>query len=245
MSARLAHPDAAAPLPSLRVRAYERFRDHILKANIQPGQVLSQRELTVMLGVPLAAVRELIPRLEAEGLLRTMPQRGLQIAHVDLKLVHNAFNLRRMLEAEAGARFAKSVSDADLERIEQAHWRIVQRAREGSIDARLLEDATAVDWGLHDLMIDALGNELVAEIYRVNSLRIRLIRLEGSLMSADVLLPVMAEHLHIVEALKAHDPALTVQRISDHIDSACKRVLGVPQPAAPPLPVSSRSGFSA
>jgi len=29
----------------------------------------------------------LIPRLEAEGLIRTVPQRGMQIATVDLTLV--------------------------------------------------------------------------------------------------------------------------------------------------------------
>ncbi len=59
-------------------------------------------------------MRELIPRLEAEGLLRTVPQRGLQIAHVDLRLINNAFQLRGMLEREAAMHFAASVSDADL-----------------------------------------------------------------------------------------------------------------------------------
>ena len=86
---------------SLRARAYENFRQQILQANVQPGQFVSQRELMQLLDMPLGAVRELIPRLEAEGLLRTVPQRGLQIAHVDLKLIHNAFQLRAMLERDA------------------------------------------------------------------------------------------------------------------------------------------------
>ena len=72
---------------TLRARAYENFRQQILQANVQPGQFVSQRELMQLLDMPLGAVRELIPRLEAEGLLRTVPQRGLQIAHVDLKLI--------------------------------------------------------------------------------------------------------------------------------------------------------------
>ena len=73
---------------SLRARAYESFRQQILEANIRPGQFISQRELMQLLDMPLGAVRELIPRLEAEGLLRTVPQRGLQIAHVDLALIN-------------------------------------------------------------------------------------------------------------------------------------------------------------
>ncbi len=208
-----------------------------LQANIRPGQFVSQRELMQLLGMPLGAVRELIPRLEAEGLLRTVPQRGLQVAHVDLKLINNAFQLRGMLEREAAAHFALNASDADLEAIEQAHLRIVQRARRGAIDDTLLADATSVDWGLHDLMIDTLGNALISQIYRVNSLRVRLIRLEGSLLSADALLPAMEEHLWFIAALKQRNPQQVAERLGHHIESAHRRVLGLPRP---PLPAASK-----
>jgi len=147
---------------TLRARAYESFRQQILRAHIRPGQFVSQRELVQLLDMPLGAVRELIPRLEAEGLLRTVPQRGLQIAHVDLKLIHNAFQLRAMLEREAALHFAQSVSDADLADIEQAHSTCVHQAQAGPITDALLTQATSVDWGLHDLMIDTLGNELIS-----------------------------------------------------------------------------------
>ena len=158
--------------------------------------------------MPLGAVRELIPRLEAEGLLRTVPQRGLQIAHVDLALINNAFQLRLLLEREAAVRFCTTVSDADLAAIEDAHLRIVApRSPAGRIDAALLTDAQTVDWGLHDLMIDALGNALISETYRVNSLRVRLIRLERAMLSDDALLPAMEEHLWFIEALKRRDAA--------------------------------------
>jgi DNA-binding GntR family transcriptional regulator len=224
---------ATAPTPTLRARAYESFQQQIVQANIRPGQFVSQRELMQLLGMPLGAVRELIPRLEAEGLLRTVPQRGLQIAQVDLKLVNNAFQLRLLLEREAAVRFCASVSGDDLAAIEEAHQRIVRRAQQGPVDDALLTDATTVDWGLHDLMIDALGNELISEAYRINSLRVRLIRLEGSALAPDVLVPAMEEHLWFIAALKRRDPALVARRITHHIESAHRRVLGL---ARPPLP---------
>src|SRR5215203_4178315 len=135
------------PSTSLRAKAYESFQQQIVDANIRPGQFISQRELMQLLGMPLGAVRELIPRLEAEGLLKTVPQRGLQVAHVDLKLINNAFNLRRLLEREAATRFVTTVSDHDLAEIEQAHLDIVERASKTAVDHSLLKDATAVDWG--------------------------------------------------------------------------------------------------
>lgn len=224
---------AAAPAPSLRARAYESFQQQIVQASIRPGQFVSQRELMQLLGMPLGAVRELIPRLEAEGLLRTVPQRGLQIAHVDLRLINNAFQFRALLEREAATHFCAAVSDPDLEAIEQAHQRIVQRARKGPIDDVLLTDATTVDWGLHDMMIDTLGNELISEAYRINSLRVRLIRLEGSTLSAEALLPAMEEHLWFIEALRRRDAAAVAERLGHHIESARLRVLGLPRPALP------------
>jgi DNA-binding GntR family transcriptional regulator len=222
------------PAVSQRARAYESFRQQILAANVRPGQFISQRELMQLLDMPLGAVRELIPRLEAEGLLRTVPQRGLQIAHVDLALINNAFQLRLVLERDAALRFCESVSDADLAAIEDAHQRIVRRATKGPIDEALLADAQTVDWGLHDLMIDAVGNALISETYRVNSLRVRLIRLERAMLSEDALLPAMEEHLWFIEALKRRDATLVAARLAHHIESAHRRVLGLPRP---PLPI--------
>jgi len=218
---------------SLRAQAYASFQQQIVDANIRPGQFISQRELMQLLGMPLGAVRELIPRLEAEGLLKTVPQRGLQVAHVDLKLIKNAFQLRQLLEREAASRFVTTVSDRELAAIEQSHLAIVHRARGSAIDDNLLKDATAVDWGLHDLMIDALGNELISEVYRINSLRVRLIKLEGSTLSPQVLIPAMEEHLWFIEALKRRDAQAVLERLGHHIESAHLRVLGLPRPAMP------------
>jgi DNA-binding GntR family transcriptional regulator len=220
---------ATHPAPTtLRARAYANFQEQIVAANIRPGQFVSQRELMQLLAMPLGAVRELIPRLESEGLLKTVPQRGLQIAHVDLKLINNAFQLRQLLEHEAISRFATSVSDDELLAIEQAHLDIVRRTRNQPMSDELLQDAHAVDWSFHDRMIDALGNGLIAEIYRINSLRVRLIKLEISTLYAGHPIPAMEEHLWFIDALKRRDQAAATSRLHHHIDSAHRRVLGLP-----------------
>ncbi len=213
---------------TLRAQAYANFQQQIVAANIRPGQFVSQRELMQLLGMPLGAVRELIPRLEAEGLLKTVPQRGLQIAQVDLTLINNAFQLRHLLEREAASRFTRSVADAELLEIEQAHLGIVRRVRSQPIDDRLLQDAHAVDGAFHARMIDALGNGLIAETYRINSLRVRLIKLEVSSLQSNHSVQAMEEHLWLIDALKRRDEAAVVARLQHHIVSAHRRVLGLP-----------------
>jgi DNA-binding GntR family transcriptional regulator len=214
------------PPRQLRWQAYERFRQQLLAARIRPGQFVSQRELAALTGLPLGAIREVIPRLEAEGLLVTVPQRGLQIANVDVKLVRNAFALRVALEKEAAAHFALSASVADLDALEAAHRDILRQAARG-ITPALLDAAQAVDWGLHDTMIDALGNEIISSIYRVNSLRIRLIRLDRVTLDKASLRPAMQEHLDFLAALRTRDPTRAVVAIEQHLTSARNRALGV------------------
>jgi DNA-binding GntR family transcriptional regulator len=214
---------------SQRVRAYQGFTQQILSGAILPGQFISQRELMTLLDMPLGAVREMIPRLEAGGLIKTVPQRGLQIAHVDLKLIRNAFQVRSMIEREAVLAFVQSASDSELAAIEAAHQQILARANKASTtDAQVLDDAQALDWGLHDRMVDALGNEIVSDLYRVNSLRVRLIKLEQSVITPARLIPAMQEHLSFIAALRERNAAQAAALLDAHINSARSRVMNVP-----------------
>lgn len=223
--ATLGRPDAV----SQRARAYQGFTQRIVSGAILPGQFISQRELMTLLDMPLGAVREMIPRLEAGGLIKTVPQRGLQIAHVDLKLIRNAFQVRSMIEREAVLAFVQSASNAELAAIEAAHQQILARANMASTtDPRLLDDAQALDWGLHDRMVDALGNEIVSDIYRVNSLRVRLIKLEQSVITPAILIPAMQEHLSFIAALRERNAAQAAALLDAHINSARSRVMNVP-----------------
>jgi DNA-binding GntR family transcriptional regulator len=222
---------AAAEPVTLRARAYDGFTRQVLSGGILPGQFISQRELMLLLDMPLGAVREMIPRLEAAGLIKTVPQRGLQIAHVDLKLIRNAFQVRAMIEREAVLNFVRTASDAELDAIEASHRNILERASAkdaAAADPQLLTDAQSIDWGLHDRMVDALGNEIVSEMYRVNSLRVRLIKLEHSVITPARLIPAMLEHMRFIAALRKRDSAQAVALLEEHINSARARVLNAP-----------------
>ena len=87
----------------LRDRAYDSFTERLMSREIRAGQFVSQRELVEITNMPLGAIRELIPRLEAEGLITTVPQRGMQVAQVDLSLIRNAYQFRLFLETQASS----------------------------------------------------------------------------------------------------------------------------------------------
>ncbi len=210
----------------MREQAYQSFTRHLLASHVRPGQFVSQRELVELTGMTLAAIRELVPRLEAEGLIKTVPQRGMQIAAIDFNLVRDAYQFRIILEKEAVAHCTRTASDAELEMIRQQHQGVLDEALERGVSKDLDARAQSVDWNFHDFLIDALKNEIAIKAYRVNSLKIRLIRQELTRIEGHVV-PVMKEHLKVIEAMQARDVEAAVEALVFHIEHARQRAMGL------------------
>ncbi len=211
---------------SRRNHAYDSFTEHLLARDILPGQFISQRELVDITGMSLGAIRELVPRLEADGLITTVPQRGMQIAHIDLDLVRNAFQLRIFLELEAIKLFTTTASNALLVKLRQDHEEIIEAAKH-DITTELLERAQNVDWAFHDCIIDSLENAIISSIYKVNSIKIRLIRQERFRLNENLLRTVMQDHLKIIDCLEERAPDKVVNALRQHLENARGRALGL------------------
>jgi len=208
-----------------RDHAYSSFTEKLLARDIEPGQIVSQRELVDLTGMPLGAIREMIPRLEADGLIKTVPKRGLQILTIDLELVRNAFQLRRIIEGEAVAVFCESAPESDIASIAAEHRETRARAALG-VTPDLLAHAR-IDWAFHDHVVDAMGNRIISDIHRVNAIKIRLIRNSDTRMLPELAVSVLDEHLSVIDALVARDTNRAVAAMHAHIDSAKRRALGL------------------
>jgi DNA-binding GntR family transcriptional regulator len=202
-----------------REKAYASFTRHLLARDFRPGQFVSQRELVAMTGMPLGAIRELVPRLEAEGLLTTVPQRGMQIAHIDINLIREAFQFRLFLEREAIALFTTSASDEEIADLRRQHEDMLVRGLNETMTPEIEAKAQAIDWAMHDRFIDSVGNDIISNAYRVNSLKMRLIHQERFRIDGRVV-PVMREHLKVIEAIESRDPQKAAEAISEHIGNA-------------------------
>ena len=198
----------------------------MISRDFAPGEFVSQRQLVLRTGLPLGAIREIIPRLESEGLLATVPQRGIQIAHVDLDLIREAFQFRLFLEKEAVATFTKLAPDRLLHALRREHEDMLALASSRNLTSEEERRAQAIDWKLHDTFIDALGNSIISMAYRVNSVKLRLIRQERYRIDGRVV-PVMREHLNVLEAIESRDPTRAAEAIGAHIDNARRLALTV------------------
>ncbi|WP_244466836.1 GntR family transcriptional regulator [Devosia geojensis] len=219
-----ARPEAANESALNRQIAYRRFQELLLTGDIRPGQNLSQRELMGKLGISLGALRELLARWEAEGLLAVMPQRGIQITTVDLRMIRESYQLRIAYEREATIYAVEHLSDEDLSAQRRLHTSILERAGAG-ITRELLDEAQHIDSAFHDFLIAATGNETLIQAYSINSLRVRMIHLDRIRLNPAVLAPALDDHLEIIDGIMARDRARAESAIERHIFNARQRAV--------------------
>ncbi|MBT3361762.1 MAG: GntR family transcriptional regulator [Rhodospirillales bacterium] len=210
--------------------AHLSFKDHLFDGRIRPGQFISQRELAKLLGIPLGPVREALQRLEIEGLVQIVPQRGIQVIEASLRLIRDTYQLRMVIEKEAAAKFAEAASDSEIDALEKAHVEIVARAEKEGLSDALFEDGQAVDWGLHDTIVNALDNDIIRNIHTLNNERIKLIRLshgKRTLLTPAAFPHTMKEHLAVIQTFRNHDPAAATAAMEHHLSTAMRRALGL------------------
>ena len=212
----------------LREEAYERFKQRLFSRKLRPGQFVSQRALAVLVGTSEGPMREALKRLEAESLVRLVPQRGIQIADINVAFIQNAFGLRLALESFAVRRFALTRDKLECRRFTAIFTDIAERIR-AHPTPKLLDGALAVDRDFHRSIVGSLGNPVIDEVYRLNDDKIRLIRL-NSRFTADRIASATAEHLAILAALEAGDAEGAAAALEHHLAISLRRSLGVLDP---------------
>lgn len=204
--------------------AYRRMQHLLLSGEIEPGQNLSQRDLVSLLGISLGALRELLPRFEAEGLLAILPQRGIQITTVDLRMIRESYQIRIAYEREATIHAIAHVGDDALNAQRKLHTDLFERAGV-SITGTLLDEAQKVDSDFHDFLIGATSNESLMQAYSINAIRVRMIQLDRIRLNPVVLAPALSDHIEIIDAILARDRNSAIAAIENHITNARNRAV--------------------
>lgn len=216
------------PSPSLRQIAYERIEDLLNWGRLRPGQIISQRELVEVTGVTLGSVREAIPRFEAEGLLQTIPQRGLMVPSLDVTFIREAYQMRRLIEINAVPDLLETLGrDVVSEWID---WHMGARAmlshEDGADLSEFLRDFQLFDWKMHARMVNALGNSLISNVYRVTAIKIRMSAQSRVRVTRQNATRVIQEHLDFLQPLLDQQPEAATKALAFHIEQSLTLALG-------------------
>lgn len=227
---RQTHPtgqgDSAKAKVSMRQAAYERIEELLNSGELRPGQLITQRELVEMTGLTLGSVREAVPRLEAEGLLQTLPKRGLMVPSLDVTFVRDAYQMREVIELAAIPDMIGSLAKQRVEGWIDWHHRALERISSEEMDT-LVEESQRLDWAMHDAFVGAMHNALISNVYRVTAIKIRMAVQSRIKVTSLNVKRVINEHLRILKALHDGDAPCTRDALAFHLDNSLKLALGV------------------
>ena len=211
--------------PNLRDVAYARLVRHLHTGTLRAGQFVSQRELVGLTGVPLAAIREAIPRLEAERLLETVPQRGMQIARVDIRMVQDVFQLWVILARPLAEAFARIAPDALVDEFCDRHSAALANAGQ---ERDCAESQRELELQFHEALTATARNELIADAYRVNLVRVSIIaRSRFAVPDRHAVGASLKERLKIITASKSRSPGQAAAAIEAHIAASLQRMVAL------------------
>ncbi len=189
--------------------AVQALRGLILRGEIAPDAPLTVGRIAQMLRMSPTPVREAIRTLQAEGLLRHEPHHSVSVNRYSAQDIRDLYQMRAELESQATRIATPRLTDATLAQLATLNDRMRERATAGDIDTlnRLNGEWHLLIYGAADnrILLDVVQHLWKKFVWDINWI------LPGrSLRSIE-------EHDAVLEALRARDPDLAVERMRAHL----------------------------
>ncbi|TCK30649.1 GntR family transcriptional regulator [Ancylobacter aquaticus] len=110
---------------TLTAAILDQLRKAILDGTYPAGAQLRQDALAATFKVSRIPIREALFQLDAEGLVRFVPQKGAVVAALSAEEIDDVFELRRLLEPRLLARSIPALDSDDFTRLDALHAEMV------------------------------------------------------------------------------------------------------------------------
>lgn len=173
------------------------LNEMIANHRFDPGKRINVEELSRELGVSRTPLWEAVHRLQQEGLLVHVPNRGVFIAELTSQQALDLYAVRQILEASAARLAAERITPAGLERM-QAQLELQREL----VARRDLIGYSRSDFEFHAVVYEACGNAYLREMLERTKAKMRPI----GLRIERILGELYRDHERLLTALRAHDP---------------------------------------
>lgn len=235
--------------PTLTESISRALRQAILDGVLVGGESVRQEEIAKTFGVSRVPIREALLKLEGEGLVETVPRRGVVVTSLSSQDFDEILEMRLALELLAIERAAQRFTSADA----RSAMQVVDEARAGMLASPTPDLGKefesrwgGMNWEFHRrLYLPAARPRLLTTIENLQRLFARHLRVRITaksvgtdprydLQAADAeetlreWAQVLDEHEQMVKACEAHDVAAAQEvlrhHISDHGTEAVQRL---------------------
>ncbi len=199
--------------PSLHEELTDRLRTMIVEGLLEANAKVPERELCEKLGVSRTPMREALKVLAADGLLTLEPNKGARVRAITLEDLEEVFPLMGALEAVAGELACKNISDDQLAELKRTHETML-----GHFKNSELQEYFSHNQRIHEIIMQAAGNQTLATMYRSLAVRVRRARYVAN-MSTERWQQAVDEHDEMIVALDKRDGQLLGTILKRHLEN--------------------------
>lgn len=208
---------------SLEEKVYKTLEDQILSQKLTAGEAVTELKLSAELGVSRTPVREALQRLDREGLIKLIPNKGAFVIGISEKDLIDIYMIRMRLEGLA-ARITAEKADESTVR----HLRENTELTEFFISKGNVERVKDLDSDFHDIIYRACESRMLcktlSELHRyIASYRKLSLTVEGRIEKS------FEEHKQICDAIENKDMENADRLMSRHVEHALDNLLSIIQ----------------
>ncbi len=203
---------------ALREQVLTELRRRIVDGEYHEGERLTETRLADDFGVSRNPVREALRVVEAEGFVQILPRRGAVVATLDETAVRDLFAVRQQLETLAAGLAAERATPAGIVTLRG----LVEDAN-AAAKAEDFDRVAELNSAFHRAVIEVSGNRWLHSISAAMYHHVHWVFRVGAAQRAP---HSTEEHMRLVEAIEAGDPAAASTAARLHVEAAAKAALG-------------------
>lgn len=203
---------------SLRGKIYNTLRENILNNKYKPGESLIETKLADELHVSRTPIREAIRQLELEGLVESIPNRGVYVRGISKKDMKDIYSIRLALEVLAAKWSIDNITDDEVNELKDLYELMEFYTGKGDIDR-----IAKLNTEFHQVIFNASKSNILINLLNDFQLYVRWARHE-SLSMPGRMEKALEEHKKILEAFENKDADEVVKTLTAHIENSSKNL---------------------
>jgi DNA-binding GntR family transcriptional regulator len=205
-----------APRRRASDRVLAQLRRMIITLELPPGSVVTEEQLCALLECSRTPLREALRVLAREHLVVSVPHHGVSVAELSIA------DFAALVEAMEGV--GCLLSQLAAERISEEQLALMEEIIAEEASARDLAQAAELDFRFHHVLAEAAHNRFMIEVQdTLNRLIMRFTFL--GFKRAGTAAGAVADHRHIIEALRSGQPDAAAEAMHHHMHDARERML--------------------
>ena len=192
------------------------LRNAIVQGRFSEGEDLTQEEIASQYGVSRVPLREAMRRLEAEGLITFLANRGAFVTELSPENIQEIYELRMLIEGDLLYRSVRNITANDLRKAEAVHKNLE--------DAENQEEQDELNRAFHSLLYAPANRpRQQAIVENLRNLVERYRNINRSLLASTH--RFQTDHKRILQACRQGDPRKARSLLVRHLDHAMRIAL--------------------